>query len=672
VSRFYTDDEVRRRSVVEITSPTAFDPLTGTTPLPCGLYDARMGPLPPQHGSVSIPCRTCARSYHDCPGHGGHLELVVPVHHPLLLSEVLAILKCQCRYCGKFRAVPRLVTGQAAKLVLLATNRLDELAAWDAQLASLQAAARNTTNSTSSSSAQSNNPTAAANRASAAALDAYLQSILQPSDMDASSSSVTVTSSFHATQFLALKKETLALLKSAKRCAQCGAYSPPWRHDAHNKLFRAPLSNKLQKLNDAQGIVATAATAAASSSTSRPANTADGSDGVATTANGYDSDDTAPSKDSEEMNDEEEEDSVAPMDDDSDEGENDDEQNDDEEAATTTKPAKSDTYVPTSEIQAVLQQLWQLESTLCTRLFGDWRQYILQCIAVPPNRFRPPMSVSGNGGGSGGTMLVEHAQTAALAKILTANATVRDRMAAAAAAVDHTAKAAATAAVYPAWIALQTAVNVYMDASQDPAVGRGGTAVPVAGIRQMLERKEGLFRKHMMGKRVDYACRSVISPDPYIGTNEIGIPLHFCRVLTYPTPVTERNVAELRRLVERGPHDYPGARWVELSSTGPGSSSSLAVTRRRVDLSKMKPHQRQAIAAQLMLQHARSSGVVAGVGPVVVGRQLRDGDYVLMNRQVRFCCSTMLSRWHAPFIVGPIARVAYVCGPNANVRDVSY
>ena len=44
-----------------------------------------------------------------------------------------------------------------------------------------------------------------------------------------------------------------------------------------------------------------------------------------------------------------------------------------------------------------------------------------------------------------------------------------------------------------------------------------------SGIRQILERKEGLFRKHMMGKRVNYCCRSVISPDPYLGTNEIGI-----------------------------------------------------------------------------------------------------------------------------------------------------
>jgi len=42
---------------------------------------------------------------------------------------------------------------------------------------------------------------------------------------------------------------------------------------------------------------------------------------------------------------------------------------------------------------------------------------------------------------------------------------------------------------------------------------------------QLLEKKEGIFRKHMMGKRVDFAARSVICPDMYIATNEIGLPM---------------------------------------------------------------------------------------------------------------------------------------------------
>lgn len=55
-----------------------------------------------------------------------------------------------------------------------------------------------------------------------------------------------------------------------------------------------------------------------------------------------------------------------------------------------------------------------------------------------------------------------------------------------------------------------------------------------SGICQLLEKKEGLFRQKMMGKRVNFACRSVISPDPYLAVNEIGIPPVFALKLTYP------------------------------------------------------------------------------------------------------------------------------------------
>ncbi len=107
-----------------------------------------------------------------------------------------------------------------------------------------------------------------------------------------------------------------------------------------------------------------------------------------------------------------------------------------------------------------------------------------------------------------------------------------------------------------AWIDLQNAVNCFMDSAKDPNP-LGSQGAP-SGIRQLLERKEGMFRRHMMGKRVNYCCRSVISPDNYIGTNEIGIPVHFAMTLHYPTPVNDWNVKYLRTLVERGPFEYPG------------------------------------------------------------------------------------------------------------------
>jgi DNA-directed RNA polymerase I subunit RPA1 len=46
-----------------------------------------------------------------------------------------------------------------------------------------------------------------------------------------------------------------------------------------------------------------------------------------------------------------------------------------------------------------------------------------------------------------------------------------------------------------------------------------------------------MFRKHMMGKRVNFAARSVISPDVSLETNQIGVPLYFAQTLTYPEPV---------------------------------------------------------------------------------------------------------------------------------------
>lgn len=49
------------------------------------------------------------------------------------------------------------------------------------------------------------------------------------------------------------------------------------------------------------------------------------------------------------------------------------------------------------------------------------------------------------------------------------------------------------------------------------------TLLVAQGVKQVLEKKEGIFRMHMMGKRVNFAARSVISPDPYIGTDEVRL-----------------------------------------------------------------------------------------------------------------------------------------------------
>src|SRR6202012_4621231 len=82
------------------------------------------------------------------------------------------------------------------------------------------------------------------------------------------------------------------------------------------------------------------------------------------------------------------------------------------------------------------------------------------------------------------------------------------------------------------------------------------------GIKQVLEKKEGLFRQNMMGKRVNFAARSVISPDPNLETNEIGVPPVFASKLTYPEPVNEHNIWEMRQAVING-DKWPGASAIE-------------------------------------------------------------------------------------------------------------
>lgn len=68
---------------------------------------------------------------------------------------------------------------------------------------------------------------------------------------------------------------------------------------------------------------------------------------------------------------------------------------------------------------------------------------------------------------------------------------------------------------------------------------------------------------NMMGKRVNYACRSVITPDPYLDVDEIGIPEIFAKKLTFPEPFCHFNQKKLRKQVKTGPDNYPGANFIQ-------------------------------------------------------------------------------------------------------------
>jgi len=91
------------------------------------------------------------------------------------------------------------------------------------------------------------------------------------------------------------------------------------------------------------------------------------------------------------------------------------------------------------------------------------------------------------------------------------------------------------------WIDLQETVNCLFDSSQNPK-----STEKTSGIKQILEKKEGIFRMKIMGKRVNFSSRSVISPDPNLETDEVGLPIFMAKKLTFPENVNILNVEELK------------------------------------------------------------------------------------------------------------------------------
>ncbi|KAH1228717.1 DNA-directed RNA polymerase I subunit 1 [Glycine max] len=278
-----------------------------------------------------------------------------------------------------------------------------------------------------------------------------------------------------------------------------------------------------------------------------------------------------------------------------------------------------------SQVKGILELLWENEARLCSYIndiqdqgFGKkagHSMFFLENIFVPPIKFRPPTK--------GGDNVMEHPQTVLLTKVLQCNISLGDA---------HLNKSDPSK-VLSRWMDLQQSVNMLFD--NKTASGKRDVAT---GICQLLEKKEGIFRQKMMGKRVNFACRSVISPDPYLAVNEIGIPPYFALRLSYPERVTPWNVVKLRNAILNGPESHPGAtHYADKVSIVklPPKGKLLSLTSRKL------PTSRGVILHQGKISDHEFEGKV-------VYRHLKDGDVVLVNRQPTL---------HKPSIMAHIVRV---------------
>ncbi|KAF0985214.1 hypothetical protein FDP41_000253 [Naegleria fowleri] len=100
--RFFSDEEVDKLSVLEINNPVGHDDFQN--PVRGGLYDPRMGLR--DNDSLIARCETCGLNHNVCPGHFGHIVLPQPVFNVLLSSEISHVLKLCCPFCEKLHLAP--------------------------------------------------------------------------------------------------------------------------------------------------------------------------------------------------------------------------------------------------------------------------------------------------------------------------------------------------------------------------------------------------------------------------------------------------------------------------------------------------------------------------------------------------------------------------------------
>ena len=528
------------------------------------------------------------------------------MYHPVFLDQTLRLLRAQCAYCHRFRLTPKEIGRYTCKLRLLQHGLLAEAAYVDTISEGHPGLA------VSEDDSDPDDPDSAkAVDGVTSARNAYvLQALqkLQTTSRNIRMSKHEGSSEMRRTVVRAFMQD---IAKGRRECTHCKGISPSYRKDLFVKIFEKALPAREQakmasghfKLRDAVSLRQQGAKLAGPGSLR------------------------------------EERDQNTGLSSDEDMGEDDDgpaDELDERGEVTKRRPSAkaqppTQRYISAQEVLERLRLLFYHEQEILSLIYMSRPpkkaqlltpdMFFVQTLLVPPNRYRPEART--------GDAQVTEAQQNSLYKLILGAcfrlAHVHREMANGDDAGDMT-------SLHEAWTNLQDCVNSLIDQTKNPVQGAAAKRNE-EGIKQKLEKKEGLFRKNMMGKRVNYAARSVISPDPNIETNEIGVPPVFARKLTYPEPVTSHNFKEMQKAVINGVGKWPGASAIE-------NENGQIVNLRNKSL-----EDRVSLANQLL---APTSSNFSGTRNKKVYRHLSNGDVVLMNRQPTL---------HKPSIMGHRVRV---------------
>ncbi len=234
---------------------------------------------------------------------------------------------------------------------------------------------------------------------------------------------------------------------------------------------------------------------------------------------------------------------------------------------------------------------------------------ICQVLAVPPPSVRPSVKYDSS-------QRSEDDLTYILVQIIKANKSLKDKI------TQEPPASPSSIDDYHSY--LQFYVATLIDnkiPNAKPAAQRSGRAFK--SIKDRLNGKTGRVRGNLMGKRVDFSARSVITPDPNLSIRELGVPLKIAKSITKPVTVNSRNIHSLSTLVKNGPDVYPGAKLLERK-----------VNDRTVHIS---------------LKYADRESIQLAEGDIV-HRHMMDGDAILFNRQPSL---------HRMSMMGHIVRVMF-------------
>ena len=301
---------------------------------------------------------------------------------------------------------------------------------------------------------------------------------------------------------------------------------------------------------------------------------------------------------------------------------------------------KKQNYLLSIEVMSHIENLFLNDSGLVSLLFGNMKynpdsaykisiitsginMFFIRELIIPPNRFRPENA------SFGGEENYYHYQTSAYRKILSLDNDIKELSKKVNESKERILKEddgtiknnnidnsnndeknknniqkTYFGDLVTKCVQLQLAINTLFDSSKALSKKEQESK----GIRQIIEKKEGILRMKMMGKRVNHSGRTVISPDPLIDNGEIGIPLYIASKLYFPEKVTEYNIDYMKKIIKNGPFKYPGANQV-ISNDG-----------RKISLMNPNIKTREKISNELK------------IGQTVL-RHMQNGDILLVNRQ---------------------------------------